>query len=82
MEKNEIFTASIGANSTSKIALGFEIPKQKTDEMRDNMKNMDGIDMNPSDRKRGGMGKGKSAGMQGRSKQDFNLWITIQLVEN
>ena len=46
------------------------------------MKNMDGIDMNPSDRKRGGMGKGKSAGMQGRSKQDFNLWITIQLVEN
>ena len=89
LANNADFTASIGADPTSKIALGFEIPRPNKDAMKGEMKEMEGIDDRPSDGLSDsgrGMGKG---GMQGdsskeimKSKQGLDIWTTIQLVEN
>lgn len=86
---NPDFTASIGANPTSKIALGFEVPEPENGAMKEKMKEMDGMSDRPSGgRSAGGMGMDKG-GMQGesshkilKSKQGLDIWATIQLVEN
>ena len=79
----------IDADPTSKIALGFEIPRPDRDEMEEKMKKLDGMGDRPSDGLSDsgrGMGKG---GRQGNShnkmqlnKQGLDIWATIQLVEN
>jgi len=86
---NPDFTASIGADPTSKIALGFEVPEPDKEAMKDQMKEMDGMGDRPSGgRSGGGKGMGKG-GMKGdasnktqQSEQGLNIWTTIQLVGN
>jgi len=88
---NPDFTASIGADPTSKIALGFEVPEPDKEAMKEQMKEMDEMGDRPSGGRPGGsgdkgMGKG---GMQGdasnktqQSEQGLDIWTIIQLVEN
>ena len=84
---NPDFTASIGADPTSKITLGFEVPEPD----KESMKEKDGMGDRPSDgRSGGGGGKGMGkGGMQGdasnktqQSEQGLDIWTIIQLVEN
>lgn len=82
---NPDFTASIGADPTSKIALGFEVPAPDIKKDREEKPDME--DMSASGRSGGGPGGGKG----GRSENgEFNrtsvkkleLWTIVQLVQN
>jgi len=78
---NPDFTVSIGADPTSKIALGFEVPEPD----KEAMKEKDGMGDRPSGGRSGGgkgMGKGIRSNKTQQSEQGLNIWTTIQLVEN
>jgi hypothetical protein len=87
LSQNSNNSIYIDADPTSKIALGFEVPKPDTDAMKEKMKE---IGNRPSDGERSVGGRGmEKGGMQGdstnkilKSKQGLDIWATIQLVEN
>ncbi len=85
LEDNPQFTASVGAETNSKIAIGFEVPKLDMGAMKEKMKGMERPSMGGGREGKPGSGMNKgleNVGEKQQTTKKLELWTIIQLVEN